>query len=311
MEVRALQLAQLVDHAPEGDDWFHEQKFDGYRILARVADGAATLWSRRFLEWTAQFPGVAAALARLPARTATLDGEVAALLPDGRTSFQALQGRADGDAPIAYFAFDLLEHDGEDLRALPLEQRKARLAALIPATATGTLRYSDHVVGQGAAFFALACQRGLEGIVSKRRDQPYRPGRGTSWQKTKCTQRQELVIGGFTDPAGSRQGFGALLVGAYEGGALRYAGKVGTGYSSAALVELRAELEPLIRPTSPFTPEPTRALTGAGRHWVAPSLVCEVAYAEWTADGRLRHPAFLGLRRDKRARDVVRERPRT
>ena len=162
------------------------------------------LLSRRFKDWTGPFPGVAAAVARLPARSAVLDGEVAAVLPDGRTSFQALQNR--DAANIAYFAFDLLALDGDDLTQLPLEERKARLEKLLARPGEpGTVRYSDHVVGGGAAFFALACQRGLEGIISKRRDKPYVPGRGTAWLKTKCLLRQELVIGGYTDPEGSRR----------------------------------------------------------------------------------------------------------
>jgi bifunctional non-homologous end joining protein LigD len=248
-------------------------------------------------------------VAELPAKRVVLDGEVAAVLPDGRTSFQALQNTRDG-ASIAYFVFDLLRLDDEDLASLPLDERKARLAKLVaPRARPGVIRYSDHVAGSGREFFALACQRGLEGIISKRRDQPYTPGRGTGWLKTKCLLRQELVIGGFTDPERSRVGFGALLVGTYERGRLVYAGKVGTGYSHAMLLELRGMLEPLEQATSPFSPEPPRAWTGGSRHWVAPELVAEVAFSEWTNDGRLRHPSFQGLRRDKAARDVVRERP--
>lgn len=308
--IRELQLATLVDSPPAGPEWLHEQKFDGYRILAVLDRGAVQLLSRRFKDWTAAFPTVAAAIARLPARHAVLDGEVAAVLPDGRTSFQALQNARDG-ANIAYFAFDLLALSGDDLTPLPLEQRKARLEQLVaPARGEpGVIRYSDHVSGGGEAFFALACRRGLEGIVSKRRDKPYLPGRGMTWVKTKCLQRQELVIGGFTDPEGSRPGIGALLVGYYAGPRLAYAGKVGTGYSHAMLLELRDRLAALERSTSAFSPEPPRAWTGGGRHWVAPELVAEVAFSEWTDDGRLRHPSFQGLRLDKPARHVVRESP--
>jgi bifunctional non-homologous end joining protein LigD len=171
------------------------------------------------------------------------------------------------------------------------------------------IRYSDHVVGEGARFFALACRSGLEGIVSKRRDQPYLPGRGHAWLKIKCVQRQELVIGGFTEPEGSRVGLGALLVGYHDAGRLVYAGKVGTGYTQRMLVDLRARLDPLVQPASPFEPEPPRAWTGRHRRWVEPVLVAEIAFGEWTADGRLRHPSFQGLRLDKRPADVVRERP--
>jgi bifunctional non-homologous end joining protein LigD len=304
---RELQLATLVDAPPEGPDWLHEQKFDGYRILAELDRGTVRLASRRFKDWTAEFPTVAAAVAALPARRAVIDGEVCAMLSDGRTSFQALQNRRDA-GQLAYFAFDLLALDDDDLSQLPLEQRKARLEALIGTP--GVIRYSDHVIGSGRAFFELACRRGLEGIISKRRDRPYQPGRSQAWLKTKCLLRQELVIGGFTDPERSRVGLGALLVGYHDDQRrLVYAGKVGTGFSHAMLIELRAQLAALARDGSPFTPEPPRAWTGAARHWVAPTLVAEVAFSEWTDDGRLRHPSFQGLRKDKLAREVVRESP--
>ena len=305
-----LQLARLVSRAPEGEDWLHEQKFDGYRIVAELERGRVRLLSRRFRDWTARFPTVARAVERLPAERALLDGEVAVVLPDGRTSFQALQNAfGGGPANLAYFVFDLLALDGEDVGKLPLDQRKARLRALLERAGDPVLRYSDHVIGHGGEFFQLACARGLEGIVSKRRDAPYAPGRGGTWQKTKCLLRQELVIGGYTDPEGARTHVGALLVGYYDHRRLIYAGKVGTGFTMKMLVELKAELDPLATASSPFDPEPSRAWTGPGRHWVKPALVAEVAFSEWTNDGRLRHPSFQGLRRDKRPSEVVRERP--
>jgi len=310
--IRELQLATLVDAAPAGPEWLHEQKFDGYRILAELDRGTVRLLSRRFKDWTDAFPTVTAAVGKLPVTHALLDGEVAAVVPDGRTSFQALQNEKTG-ANITYFVFDLLALDHEDLTELPLEDRKARLEQLVDSIPErgkpGVIRYSDHVVGDGPAFFALACQRGLEGIISKRRDKPYLPGRGPTWLKTKCLLRQELVIGGFTDPEGARRGIGALLVGFYDRERLVYAGKVGTGYSHRMLLDLRERLDSLERPASPFSPEPPRAWTGGGRHWVAPELVAEVAFSEWTDDGRLRHPSFQGLRLDKPPRDVVRESP--
>jgi bifunctional non-homologous end joining protein LigD len=307
---KQLQLATLVATAPEGDQWLHEQKFDGYRILAELDGGRVTLLSRRFRDWTAELPTIAAAVAELPCRTAQLDGEVAAVLPDGRTSFQALQNAfGERGAPLCYFVFDLLALDGHDVAALPLIERKAKLAALLARANQPTLRYSDHVIGNGGAFFRAACAKGLEGIVSKRRDAPYIPGRGGGWLKTKCLQRQELVIGGYTDPEGARTHIGALLVGYYEGGRLVYAGKVGTGFTMKTLLELKRALAPLERAASPFSPEPPRAWTGPSRRWVEPELVGEVSFSEWTADGRLRHPSFQGLRADKRPRDVVRERP--
>ncbi len=308
MKLKSVQLAQLVDEAPVGDDWLHEQKFDGYRIVADRDGDAVELLSRRFNSWTAKFPSVADAVRALRCEEVVLDGEVCVVMPDGRTSFQALQNAfGKRDANIAYYVFDLLSLDGEDVTKLPLDARKQRLAKLV-GKQQGVIRYSDHVVGNGPAFFELACKKGLEGIVSKRRDKPYLPGRGSSWVKTKCWLRQELVIAGYTEPEGSRSGIGALLVGYYEGDELRYAGKVGTGFSMKMLDQLIRMLEPLEIAKSPFQPEPKRAWTGAGRHWVRPRLVAEVSFSEWTADGRLRHPSFQGLRADKPASEIVRER---
>lgn len=308
MKLASLQLARLVDEAPEGDEWFHEQKFDGYRILATVDHGEVELLSRRFNEWTDKFPNVVEAVSQLKVKRAVLDGEVAVVMPDGRTSFQALQNSfGKRDAKVAYFVFDLLELDGEDIAKLPLEKRKARLAKLVGKKQDGVIRYSDHVIGHGGEFFKLACKRGLEGIVSKRRDKTYLPGRGASWVKTKCLLRQELVIAGYTDPEGARTHIGALLVGYYEDGKLKYAGKVGTGFNMKMLVQLKKALAPLETAKSPFSPEPPRAWTGPSRHWVTPSLVCEVQFSEWTHDGRLRHPSFQGLRSDKLASEVIRE----
>jgi bifunctional non-homologous end joining protein LigD len=308
LPVSELQLATLVDAAPEGPEWLHEQKFDGYRMLADKRGTAVRLLSRRFKDWTANFQPIADAIGRLRADRLVLDGEVCVLMPDGRTSFQALQNALVGQAAdLVYFAFDLLVEDGERVMALPLVERKARLQRLLPKR--GPLRFSDHVEGSGAAFFKVACERGLEGIISKRRDKPYLPGRGTTWLKTKCLLRQELVIAGFTEPEGSRSGFDSLLLGYHEGGKLRYAGKVGTGFSMKVLETVHAALAPTEIAACPFDPPPQRAWTGPRRHWVKPQLVAEVAFSEWTADGRLRHPSFQGLRADKKPADVVREKP--
>lgn len=291
--------------------WIHEQKFDGYRILADLDRGKARLMSRRFKEWTDEFPTIVEAIEQLPARRLILDGEVAVLLPDGRTSFQGLQNAFGAPTPnLVYFVFDLLAVDDEVVMSLPLEQRKARLEKLVApkhGDKPGIIRYSDHVVGNGKDFFVAACRAGLEGIISKRRDKPYLPGRGGTWQKTKCVLRQEFVIGGFTDPEGHREGIGALLVGYYDGERLVYAGKVGTGYTHKMLAQLRVMLAPDEQKVSPFSPEPARAWTGPNRHWVKPLHVGEVAFSEWTADGRLRHPSFQGLREDKLPTQVVRE----
>lgn len=305
------QLATLVRTPPEGDEWLHELKYDGYRIGAIVDGRKVRLLSRNGNDWTARFPAVAEAVLHLGARTALLDGEVTVVLPSGLTSFQALQnayGGERGGGEIAYFVFDLLHLDGEDLAALPLTERKRRLKKLL-SKRKGVLRYSDHIDGRGDEVFAQACRSGAEGIVSKRADQPYKAGRGPGWLKTKCTRRQELVIGGFTEPQGARAGLGALLVGFYEDGKLVYAGKVGTGFTQKSADELRRRLDGLEIAEAPFQPRPRVGVAGA--HWVKPVLVGEVELTEWTTDGKIRHPSFKGLRADKEAKDVIRERAKS
>jgi bifunctional non-homologous end joining protein LigD len=304
----APQLATLVDAPPVGDVWLHETKLDGYRILCRLSGGRATLWSRNRHDWSANFPEIAAAASALPAREAFLDGEIAVVLGNGTTSFQALQNALSGEGrnPIVYFVFDLLHLDGLDLRGATLEHRKAALERLLPSRRESSIRYSHHVVGQGESFFREACRLGLEGIVSKRRDRPYESARGRTWLKVKCTHEQEFVIAGFTEPKGTRAGLGALLLGVHDGaGALVYAGKVGTGFTTSSVRALRDRLDRLRVSESPFRLRPPGA---AGIHWVKPELVAQVQFTEWTDDGRLRHPTFRGLREDKPARDIVRER---
>ena len=304
------QLALLVSEPPDGEGWLHEVKYDGYRIGCAVEGGRATLRSRNGKDWTAQFPEVAEAARALPVQSALLDGEVAALLPDGRTSFQALQNAFSAGArpPLAYFVFDLLHLEGEELAAQPLVERKAALERLLGG-GRGLVRYAPHVAGGGASVFREACRLGLEGIVSKRADLPYRPGRNAGWVKTKCILRQEVVIGGFTEPEGAaRDGIGALLVGVHEGGALRFAGKVGTGFTNAQARALRARLDGLAARECPFSPPPAGWL-GKNAHWVRPVLVCEVEFTEWTSDGKMRHPSFQGIREDKRPQEIVRETP--
>ena len=304
------ELATLVDRAPEGETWLHEMKYDGYRILARIENGRVRLLSRNGRDWTDNFPTVAKAVERLDAERALLDGEVAVLLENGTTSFQALQNYLSGlrAGQLTYLVFDLLHLNGLDLTGARLEDRKRLLADLLGPVrdAADPLRYSDHVVGDGPAFFAQACRHGLEGIVSKLRDAPYRSARSREWLKVKCSKRQEVVIGGYTDPEGSRVGLGALLAGVYEKGRLVYAGKIGTGFAEKTLRELTSRLRALERETCPFAPQPA----GVGRpHWVKPELVAEVSFSEWTEDGRMRHPSFLGLRKDKPASSVTRELP--
>jgi bifunctional non-homologous end joining protein LigD len=304
------QLATLVATPPSGDEWLHEIKYDGYRIGARVRRARVVLYTRNGNDWSAAFPAIAAAVEKLGLDEALIDGEVAVVLPDGRTSFQALQntGDAANRGTLVYFVFDLLRLNGETLEMLPLEERKARLKKLVGARKTGRIRFSEHIEGNGQPFFAEACRAGLEGIVSKRRDQPYRAGRHGGWLKTKCVQRQEFVIGGFTDPEGMRAGLGALLIGYYEGERLVFCGKVGTGFSHKMALDLRARMDRIEMSTAPFIPPPPGSL-GRKAHWVKPNLVCEVVFTEWTTDGKIRHPSFQGLRGDKKPREIVQEKP--
>lgn len=298
-------LAQLVKPERHGhpEGWQYERKLDGLRCVA-VRNGAEVeLWSRNHLAYTARFPGVAAALARLPAGTFTLDGELVAF--DGaRTSFARLQ-RPDGGAVAVLVAFDLLQLLGRDTTGLPLPDRQALLRQLL-ASAGPELQVVEPLEGDPAELLRRACAEGWEGLVAKRRDAAYRAGRSGDWQKLKCNASQELVIGGWTEPSGSRVGFGALLLGYFDDeGALHYAGKVGTGFDAALLRSLHAELVAREAPASPFA----EVVKEKGVHWSRPELVGAVSFSEWTADGRLRHPAFQGLRPDKPAREVRRERP--
>ena len=303
-------MATLVATPPSGDEWLHEIKYDGYRIGARVRKGRVTLYTRNGNDWTAAFPSIAAAVEKLGLDDALIDGEAAMVLPDGRTSFQAMQNASDPSrrGTLVYFVFDLLRLNGESLQGLPLAERKTRLKRLVGAKKTGPVRYSEHIHGGGDAFFAEACRAGLEGIVSKRGDEPYRAGRHGGWLKTKCVQRQEFVIGGFTDPEGMRAGIGALLIGYYEGERLVFCGKVGTGFTHKMALDLRATLDRIETKTSPFIASPSGSL-GRRAHWVKPELVCEVVFTEWTTDGKIRHPSFQGLRKDKNPRQIVREKP--
>ena len=304
------ELATLVKEPPAGESWLHEMKYDGYRMLCRIDKGEAEFFSRNGKDWTVQFATIARAAARLPVESAWIDGEVVVMGADGRSSFQALQNvlsNEDSDK-LQYYVFDVPYLDGHDLRGASLLDRKRIVHALL-ASAAGSLYESGYFEGQGTEVFVHACKLGLEGIVSKLADAPYRAGRTREWVKTKCAQRQELVIGGFTNPEGARNGFGALLVGVYEpDGSLRYSGKVGTGFNEETLAALRKRLDRLVQKEPPFS-NPPRGAEARRAHWVKPELVGEVSFTEWTADGTLRHPAFQGLREDKKATEVVRERP--
>ncbi|MEX2118960.1 MAG: DNA ligase D [Pirellulales bacterium] len=307
-ETISVQLARLTKHPPDTDLWLHEIKFDGYRLIC-TRDGEQTRFiTRGQQDWTHRFGALVTAVERLNARQAVLDGEVVALLPNGVSSFQALQTafRDGRSSELVYYVFDLLYLDGYDIRPVPLEKRKEVLKKLLASATGGRVRYSDHLEGDGPGFFRECCRTGLEGTVSKRRDRPYVAGRGGSWLKAKCVRREEFVIGGFTEPAGSRKGLGALLVGYYDKRGLVYAGRVGTGFSDELLDDLRRRLEKIERADSPFVNLSARA-AGRGTHWVKPELVAQVEFSNWTDDMQLRHPSFQGLREDKPARQVTRD----
>ena len=305
------QLATRVDDAPAGDDWLSEIKFDGYRVLARIerSGGEAPevrILTRNGKDWTDRFGSIAARLQGLPVASALIDGEVVSFTSGGTTSFGALQEAlsAGTTSQLVLQAFDLLHLDGWDLTGVELRERKRLLRELLGGAGmvdTGAVRYTDHVAGKAPQFYAQACDIGLEGIIVKRADARYRAGRGTGWLKVKCTRHGDLLIGGFTDPQGSRTGFGALLVGAYDGaGALRYAGKVGTGFDDRRLADLHAMLQDLETNDPPFADPPK----GKGIHWVRPERIAHVEFTEWTRDGALRHPVFQGLREDLDPQEV-------
>ena len=305
-------LTTLVDAPFDDDRWLFELKWDGYRAIAVVEQEKLTLTSRNGKDLLHQFREMATLNTAFRSIPVVVDGELCVLDAQGRPDFQALQSRDKPEARglkrrkpsnVTFVVFDLLYADGRDLRARPLEERK-RLLEEIVVPDRGML-YSKHVLGKGEALFELAEQRGLEGIVGKVRISPYRSIRSREWVKIKIKRRQEFVIGGWTEPRGSRKEFGSLLVGYYDGGTLKYAGHVGTGFDEKKLRDLIAKLRPLERKTSPFADAPK---TNTPAHWAKPELVAEVAFAEWTREGILRQPVFLGLRIDKDAKSVVRER---
>jgi bifunctional non-homologous end joining protein LigD len=300
------QFPVLADAAPDGQEWLHEIKFDGYRILARLAGNDIRLITRHGQDWTARFPAIAAALAPVMPSETLFDGEIVHEKAGGATSFAALaralsEGRSER---LVYYVFDMPYLEGYCLMAAPLEERKRALAGLLPSGGGGGVRYSRHVAGDGPGFLAECCRRHCEGIVSKRRDAPYTPGHGRDWLKIKCVAREEFAIIGWTDPRGSREGIGSLLLGYYDAaGNLHYAGRVGTGFSRTLLRALRQRLERLA-----LAVPPDRAVAAAAprrSHWVRPELAAEVRFTEWTPERRLRHPVFIGLREDKRGEDVV------
>jgi bifunctional non-homologous end joining protein LigD len=317
LEALSPQLAQLTEAIPENGGYRYEVKFDGYRLLAGVAEGAAQLRSRNNINWTDTFPDIRTAVAALEAKQAIVDGELCYLKPDGRSDFQLLQNTlgmrgGKGRMPkqpiehrnLVYYVFDLLFENGEDLRGLPLSERKQRLAALMKTTHSAVLRYSEDLEGDARTILTQACKLGLEGIIGKKTDAPYREGRGRDWIKLKCNKRQEFVIVGYSE-SDARAGFRSLLLGLRENGGLRFAGRVGTGFNDKSHSDLSKRLRKLVTEKSALTDPPKER----GMIWVKPELVCEVSYTEMTRDGSLRHPSFEGLRLDKPAEDVVREEP--
>ncbi len=312
---QSFMLATLAERPFSGKEWLFEVKYDGVRVLASRHGDAIELYARSGQVITQRYPELLRPLRALPLDAFLIDGEIVALDEYGKPSFQRLQARmgltnprdierAMAEVPVVAIFFDCLALDGHDLRRLTLLDRKDCLKLLLPPL--GIVRYGDHVLEHGDAFFEAAAGERLEGIVAKKVTSPYVGGRSRDWIKVKCQRRQEFVIGGFTDPRGGRGYFGALHLGIYDGPSLVYVSKVGTGFDGALLKTLWAALPPLGRPTSPFA---TGTPTGRGHHWIEPKLVCEVRFAEWTKDGGIRHPVFLGLREDKRPEECRREVP--
>lgn len=303
---RSLQLATLVDHVPAGGQWLHEVKYDGYRCLIAIGGGKAKVHTRTGLDWSDKFPTVIAAAEKIDTGSALIDGEIVWLNRDGKPDFSGLQAAIKGGGrDLVCFAFDLLEHDGESLTALPNIQRKERLKALIGQRG-GAIQYAEHVVGSGEKLFDAMCGQGYEGIVSKKADAPYRDRRTKAWLKVKCTRRQEFVIIGWSKSSTKARPFASLLLAIDEGKGLRYAGRVGTGFNGPLLDELRRKLARLERKTSPV--DVPRAMA-RGVRWVKPDLVAEIAFAEFTADAVVRQASFIGLRDDKPAGEVSLEQP--
>src|SRR3990170_3662057 len=302
---RNLQLATLVDAVPTGNDWIHEYKYDGYRLLIATGEGAATAWTRKGNDWTDKFRGLIRAAAKLPAGC-LIDGEAVAIGKNGKPDFQFLQASLKGgEADLAFYAFDLLVDRGKDLTKLPNLERKERLAALLKDVGSPFL-YGDHVVGKGEALFEAICAEGGEGIISNRADAAYRGKRSRNWLKVKCIQRQEFIIVGWSE-SDKRRGFPSLLLAVRDGRKLVFAGKVGTGFDTKMIESLSERMRPLEVDKAPL--EVPRA-EKRGAHWLKPELVAEIAFTEFTSDGILRHPSFIALREDKPAKEVVREVPK-
>lgn len=301
-------LATLYSDVARGDQWLHEIKFDGYRLQARIADGDVRLLTRTGLDWSGRFPAIRKAVKSLGLKTAILDGEVVVEDDAGASSFVKLVEALKGgrSAEMVYYVFDALYLDGHDLRDTPLEDRRALAEAVVArAPDGGAVRFSQHIEGDARKIFSEACKLGLEGIISKRRDLPYRSGRRDEWRKTKCVHTDAFVIGGYVDHSTARNAIGSLSLGYFDKGAFVYAGRVGTGFSQSGAGELWERLQPLRQRTQPFDGT-LSALARRDVQWVKPKLVAQVEYRAWTADNILRHAAFKSLRDDKPAPSVRR-----
>jgi bifunctional non-homologous end joining protein LigD len=306
-EVIHPMLATLVDDPFSNPEWIFETKWDGFRSICFVSKGTSRFVSRNQIDMTPQYPELAKVAKQIEAKEAILDGEIVALDKDGMPRFQLLQprvGRKSGlDAlrrhgHIVYYVFDLLYVDGYDLMACPAVERKEMLQELLKPTSF--IKLSEHIVGDGEAFFKQIEKFQLEGMIAKRADSPYVQKRSRDWLKVKTVQRSEVVIGGYTEPRGSRSHFGALVVGLYRGRDLQYVAHVGGGFNQRSLAEIYKSMQPLKTKESPFVDAPK---TNEPVQWIKPRLVAEAKFSEWTADHRLRHPVFIGLREDKRPED--------
>lgn len=301
------QLAQLVDKPPSGNHWIHEIKYDGYRIQTQIRNGKVKMLTRKGLDWTTKYPSIALELAKLDVDNAVIDGEIVWQDEKGRSDFQLLQNamKTAKTKALIYWVFDVMYLNGEDLTGLPQLERKEKLRAILPDK--GNVRFSDHYIGAGDQLLEASCKMNLEGIISKQAGAKYVPGRHDYWVKSKCVKRQEFVIGGFTNPEGTRTQFGALLLGFYENGKFKFAGKCGTGFNQQSLRDVAQKLKKLETKTSPFE---LNAPKGRSLHYVKPALVAEIKFAEMTRDGHLRAPVFEGLRLDKSAKNITLDKPK-